>query len=161
LIGKWNRSEAEVFADVAISMGVPRDKILLEQMSTNTGENLKFSYKILKSITKVPQKLILVQKPYMGKRTLATFLKQWPGNLNDITFMVTSPDIGFIDYPNKEVGGYREVITVMIGDLQRITLYGTLGFQVPLHIPDDIWRTFLFLKRTNIYNDHLIKHGIV
>lgn len=36
----FKKSEAEVFADIAIGMGVPKDKILIEPDSTNTGENI-------------------------------------------------------------------------------------------------------------------------
>ena len=39
----WTRSEAEIFADVAVSLGVPRDRVLIEARSTNTGENVDFS----------------------------------------------------------------------------------------------------------------------
>ena len=35
----WNKSEAEKFAEIAISLGVPKDKIYGENTSTNTGDN--------------------------------------------------------------------------------------------------------------------------
>jgi hypothetical protein len=34
----WNEPEADQFAAIAIGMGVPRDRILIENQSTNTGE---------------------------------------------------------------------------------------------------------------------------
>jgi uncharacterized SAM-binding protein YcdF (DUF218 family) len=37
--GKWQKSEAQIFKDVAISQGVPEDKIILEENATNTGQN--------------------------------------------------------------------------------------------------------------------------
>src|SRR5258706_4413608 len=43
----WTKSEAETFADVALKMGIPSDKILIENKSTNTGENIKYSLKLL------------------------------------------------------------------------------------------------------------------
>ena len=36
-LGVWERPEAEIFADIAMKMGVPKDKILIENKSTNTG----------------------------------------------------------------------------------------------------------------------------
>jgi hypothetical protein len=33
----WDRPEAEIFAEEALRMGVPKDKILIETRSTNTG----------------------------------------------------------------------------------------------------------------------------
>jgi uncharacterized SAM-binding protein YcdF (DUF218 family) len=41
--GMWSRPEAEVFAEVAAARGVPRERILVESRSTNTGENVDFS----------------------------------------------------------------------------------------------------------------------
>ena len=45
--GIWTRSEAEVFAEIAVERGVPRDRILLESRSTNTGENVDFTRQLL------------------------------------------------------------------------------------------------------------------
>lgn len=47
-IGVWTRREADVFLDVALRMGVPRGSILLETEATNTGENIRFSHRVLK-----------------------------------------------------------------------------------------------------------------
>lgn len=44
----WTQPEAEVFLDIARRMGVPRSSILLETAATNTGENIRFSYQVLK-----------------------------------------------------------------------------------------------------------------
>src|ERR1041384_1003781 len=38
----WEEPEAERFARIAISLNVPREKILIEPESTNTGENIAF-----------------------------------------------------------------------------------------------------------------------
>ncbi|HYF36450.1 MAG TPA: YdcF family protein, partial [Prosthecobacter sp.] len=40
---QFTKSEAETFAEVALAKGVPREAILLEPNSTNTGENIRFS----------------------------------------------------------------------------------------------------------------------
>lgn len=37
----WNETEADKFAKIASSMGVPSGKILIEDKSTNTGENIR------------------------------------------------------------------------------------------------------------------------
>lgn len=39
---------------------------------------------------------ILVQKPYMDRRTFATFRKQWP----EAECIVTSPQLSYEDYGN-------------------------------------------------------------
>jgi DNA-binding transcriptional MocR family regulator len=45
--GIWTKSEAERFAAIAISEGVPGERIILEKKSKNSAENLLFTPKIL------------------------------------------------------------------------------------------------------------------
>src|ERR1041384_6885970 len=42
----WIEPEAERFARIAISLGVPSEKILIEPHSTNTGENIAFTRRL-------------------------------------------------------------------------------------------------------------------
>jgi uncharacterized SAM-binding protein YcdF (DUF218 family) len=95
----WNIPEAERFAEIAIGKSVPREKILIENKATNTGENFRFSYELLKKKGINYKKIILAQKPFMLRRTYATFKKQWPEE--DVKIVLTSPPISFKDYPKK------------------------------------------------------------
>src|SRR6185369_3119375 len=61
----WTEAEADQFAAVAIGLGVPEAKILIENRSTNTGENVLFTKLLLAEKQLDPEKFILVQKPYM------------------------------------------------------------------------------------------------
>ena len=110
--GIWDRPEAERFAEIAVRMGVPRQEILMENRSTNTGENIRFTKNLLAELQLDPQKFILVHKPYMERRAFATFRRVWP----EKQALVTSPQISFAHYPNREIS-QREVIGVMLGDL--------------------------------------------
>jgi uncharacterized SAM-binding protein YcdF (DUF218 family) len=130
----WDRPEADRFAEIAMGMGVPQDKILIENRSTNTGENIHFTKTLLAKLHLNPQEFILVQKPYMERRTFATFKKVWP----EKEAIVTSPQISFEDYPTREISK-RQVINIMVGDLQRIRLYPAKGFQIAQEIPPDVW----------------------
>ena len=49
----FKKPEAEIFADIAITKGVPEDKIIIENKSTNTGENVLFTREILKLVVLV------------------------------------------------------------------------------------------------------------
>ena len=131
--GMWTRSEAEIFADVAVGLGVPRDRILVEARSTNTGENVVFSRRLLAEKGLDARKAIAVQKPYMERRTLATFRQRWP----ELEVIVTSPQIAFEDYPNGAIGK-DDVIHIMVGDLQRLIVYGRKGFSVPQDVPAEV-----------------------
>ncbi|KAH8907617.1 DUF218 domain-containing protein [Coniochaeta sp. PMI_546] len=133
---RFAKPEAEVFADIARQMGVPGHKIIVESESTNTGENVRFTHKLLQARGLQPRSLILVQKPYMERRTFATFEKQWPDPQTEIT--VTSPQLDFASYPNEE-NPKDLVIHVMVGDLVRIRDYPARGFQIVQDIPDAVW----------------------
>jgi uncharacterized SAM-binding protein YcdF (DUF218 family) len=126
----WTRSEAEVFADVAVGLGVPRDRILIEGRSTNTGENVDFSRQLLAEKGLQPRTAIAVQKPYMERRTLATFRQRWP----ELEVVVTSPRIAFDAYPTLDIRK-DDVIHIMVGDLQRLIVYGRKGWSVPQDVP--------------------------
>jgi uncharacterized SAM-binding protein YcdF (DUF218 family) len=128
--GMWTRSEAEIFADVAVAKGVPRARILIESRSTNTGENVDFSRQLLAQSGITVSKAIAVQKPYMERRTLATFQQRWP----QIEVVVTSPQLDFDAYPTADVRK-DDVIHIMVGDLQRLIVYGRKGWSVPQDVP--------------------------
>jgi uncharacterized SAM-binding protein YcdF (DUF218 family) len=133
----WTAPEADLFAVVAIQMGVPTEAILIENKSTNTGENILFTQRLLKEHHLDPESFIVVQKPYMERRAFATFKKHWPNKV----ITVTSPQISFEDYPTSEIP-LEKVINIMVGDLQRIKLYPDKGFQVHQDIPAEVWEAF-------------------
>jgi len=133
----WTRSEAEVFADVAARMGVPRDRMRIENRSTNTGENVELSRRLLADEGLDPRKAIAVQKPYMERRTLATFRQRWP----ELEVIVTSPPISFSAYPTGEIGK-DDVIQVMVGDLQRLLVYAQKGWSAPQEIPAQVMEAY-------------------
>ena len=150
----WSDSEASRFARIAVGMGVPRDQILIESRSTNTGENVQFTRELLAARGVDPASVILVQKPYMERRAFATFSKVWPGKL----LKVTSPQLSMNDYLARyshESLSADEVISIMVGDLQRIREYPARGFQIPQEIPDDVWDAYTELVRAG-YDTHLL-----
>ncbi len=133
----WTRPEAEIFADVAVALGVPRDRILVESRSTNTGENVDLSRRLLAERGLLPRRAIAVQKPYMERRTLATFVQRWP----ELEVRVTSPPIDFEDYPTGEIRK-DDVIHIMVGDLQRLVVYGRKGWSAPQDVPPEVMEAY-------------------
>ncbi|MGN6419590.1 MAG: YdcF family protein [Pseudobacter sp.] len=133
----WSESEAERFAAVAMKKGVPASAILTENKSTNTGENILFTQQLLKEQNKEVESFIVVQKPYMERRSLATFKVHWPQK----KLSVTSPRIAFEDYATEEIP-METFINSMVGDLQRIKVYPAKGFQIYQEIPDDVWSAY-------------------
>jgi uncharacterized SAM-binding protein YcdF (DUF218 family) len=151
----WDVPEADQFAAIAIEMGVPADRILIENRSTNTGENVLFTKRLLAERGLDPQSLILVQKPYMERRTFATFRKVWPEKSVTVTSPQVSLDEYLCAYSNASLS-IDDVISIMVGDLQRIRVYPEKGFQIPQEIPPDVWAAFEALVAAG-YDRHLVK----
>ncbi|XP_071780629.2 uncharacterized protein SCO4629-like [Centroberyx gerrardi] len=128
--GVWTRREADVFLEVALRMGVPRRNILLETEATNTGENIRFSHRVLKENNIPASRVILVQQPFMERRVYATFLCQWPEQVELTRAIVTSPQMDISAYPHPTVGTALDLISYMLGVVERIRDYPQKGFQV-------------------------------
>jgi uncharacterized SAM-binding protein YcdF (DUF218 family) len=135
-------------------MGVPEEKILIENRSTNTGENIIFTKALLTRKGIDPEKFILVQKPYMERRSYATFRKMWP----EKEVIVTSAQVSFAEYleqyTNPELSS-DDVVSIMVGDLQRIKVYPAKGYQIQQEIPDDVWSAYEQLVEAG-YDRHLV-----
>jgi len=135
------KSEADAFFDIAIKVGVPAEAIILDNEATNTGENFSCTRKILKEKGFDFQNFILVQKPYMVRRTYATALVQFA----EFKFISTAKPETYAQYIarcaensiNKE-----RVISNITGDLQRLKIYPEKGFLVKMEIPENVWDAY-------------------
>lgn len=146
----WGKPEAEMMADMALKAGVSAEKILIENQSINTGDNFRFTKRLLEKEDLNCRSFLFVQKPYMERRVWATFKIEWPEKIG----IVTSPPISFQDYCNQEFPKDK-VINIMLGDLQRIKIYSKMGFQKPQRIPRQVWQAYRELIKLG-YNKHLL-----
>ena len=146
----WNEPEALKFARIAQQLGVPQAAILLESCSTNTGENVSFSRDLLNAHGISPHKIILVQKPYMERRALATFEQGWPG----VLATPTSPPFELETYPTPEIP-LQQVIEIMVGDFQRILFYPLYGYQTLQAVPQPTLQAYRLLVAAG-FGGHLI-----
>lgn len=147
----FTRPEAEVFADLAQNAGVPKERIIIENRSSNTGENILLTKALLKKQGHNFQSFIIVQKPYMERRAYATFKKIWP----EKDCILSSPPFEYEEYPNESTSK-DEFISLMVGDVQRIKLYPEFGYQIEQNIPRDVWEAYEKLVKLG-YTKHLIK----
>lgn len=146
----WD-TEADEFARRAMDLGVPREKILIENKSANSGENILFTKNLLTEHRIHPQTVIVVHKPYMERRAFASCKKQWEGP----EFIMASPELSYEEYPTDTIPK-DEFIKDMVGDLERIKLYPEKGFQIPQAIPADVREAYEELVRRG-YTKHLVK----
>ena len=148
--GIWSKSEAERFAAIAMAEGVPENRIILENKSTNSAENLLFTPKVLAEKGIKAEKIIAVHKPYMEKRLWAAMQVYWP----DVQAVYTSPDVTVeehIAHAEKIGMTRRGVIETIVGDVQRMELYAEKGYQAPVEIPAEVRAAF----------DALVKEGYI
>jgi uncharacterized SAM-binding protein YcdF (DUF218 family) len=133
----YHKPEAEAFADVLRKHLVPDISILIENQATNTAENIFFTQQVLKNHHKNPESLLVLQKPYMERRTLAALQQYWP----EMKVITSSPPIPFEKYPFP---GFlmEDLIHVLVGDFQRIQLYAERGWQAPQEIPPEVWEAY-------------------
>ena len=140
MTGDWPETEAATMAALARSCGVPDDCIFIEDRATNTGENIRLSREMLASVGLTPSRVIVVQKPYMERRTQAALDVQWPG----VECLVTSPPSCFGSYCTEDLPP-RLVIEAMVGDFQRILDYPALGFASEQPVPPEVLEAYRFL----------------
>ena len=139
--GIWSKSEAERFAAIAIAGGVPEERIILENKSTNSAENLLFTPKILAEKGIKAEKIIAVHKPYMERRLWAAMQVYWP----QVRAAYTSPQVSVEEHiAHAEMIGMtrKGVIETIVGDVQRMELYAEKGYQRAVEIPDAVRAAF-------------------
>lgn len=118
-------TEAEVFASYMINNDVPKEAILLETQSTNSGDNITFWMHLLQQSWYVTNTVIIVTKPYMERRAYATAKALFP----DTEFLIASQAVSFENYHVPWVS-QDQIINLLVGDFQRIVEYPKKWFQI-------------------------------
>lgn len=135
--GMWVQNEGERFAEIAVAAGVPAHQIMIEPEARNTGDNITKTRDLLERNNIKVSTGILVTKPYMMRRAYAAAAKQWA----DVEWQVAAPKLSLDEYPDQDVTEIA-MIELMVGDLQRMEIYATKGFQIPQDIPSDVWDAY-------------------
>ena len=143
-----NETEAEKFAKIAIQRGVPSNNIYLEKESTNTGDNFRFSKKLIENLKLDIKSCIIVCKPYDEKRAYATFKKIMP----EYDGIVYSENISCEEYYQKYG---NEWVHVLVGDIQRMKIFYEKGWQIKMDIPQNVWKAYETLVRKG-YNKFVL-----
>ncbi len=136
----WTETEAHIFSKVMIDLGVPSEKIYLEEKASNTGENILFSKKIIEEYGLPHREGLLIAKPYMTRRAYNTASQQWP----EVEWSTSAEPLTYDEYVDL-VDDKETFIHLIVGDLQRIKVYGQLGFQITEQVPADVWEAYVEL----------------
>lgn len=152
-------SEARLLGDIAaMFLGIDQSRLLLEDASSNCGENAVFSRRFLDTIGLPVTSILLVQDPLMQRRTDASFRQAWADTAcpTIVNWSVQVPRIGYrndhIDYlqsPNSRKWTPERFLSLLTGEIQRLADdengYGPRGrgFLPHVDIPGDVeaaWR---------------------
>ena len=155
-----DKSEAFILAEIAKRYGnVPSEDILIEEESSNSGENASFSLKILEKQNISYNNVILIQDPLLQLRSFATIQHYLLGRkMNILSF---SPFVPYLNEDFKfnssnEICGLwtlERYIQLIIGEIPRLRNdeqgYGPCGKGYIMHIdiPKEIEKDYsLILK---------------
>ncbi|MGA5262634.1 YdcF family protein [Streptomyces griseoincarnatus] len=127
------RGEAVHYRERALELGVPSEAILVEPHARNTGENIRFSRKVLEENGEEVSSVLLISKPYEERRAYATARKLWP----EVDVVSASTPMTFAEYVDS-IGDARLVIDMLVGALQRLMIYPDQGFMIRQPVPDDV-----------------------
>jgi uncharacterized SAM-binding protein YcdF (DUF218 family) len=144
-------TEAELFAAYMIEHDVPKDAIVLEPESTNSGDNILFWMRVLQESWYTTDTIIIVTKPYMQRRAYATAKAIFP----DHEFLVTSQVASFDTYVVSWVS-QEQIINLLVGDFQRIVDYPKKWFQIEQIRTDKQQEAFDYLVKAG-YTKYLLK----
>ena len=140
---KFKKSEVEVYRDIAVQCGVPDEAILLETKSTNTGDNFRFSKRLL--YQNQVKKILLVHYATSERRTLSVAKAILP----EFDLIITSPELtfsSFLEQLRHSSEYFYSEVSLLVGDIQRMIIYPQLGWQEEVEIPASIIHAYFFLN---------------
>ncbi|WP_103887465.1 YdcF family protein [Actinacidiphila yanglinensis] len=134
---RFPRGEATHYREHALCLGVPNEAILLEPKATNTGQNIGFSREVLENTGIAVSTLLLISMPYMQRRAYATCRKLWP----EVEPVCVSQHMPYDEYVRTH-DDEKQLIEMLMGDLDRVMDYPKRGFAVEQHVPGRVRDAF-------------------
>lgn len=152
----WNKPEANKFAELAEKEGISKEKIYIENQSTNTIENFNFVNELIRNKKLNIKSAIFVCRPQVERRTWACMKKYMP----EIKGFITSENITCKQYmDNYNITGVPKDawIHVLVGDIQRMKVYAERGWQEYVDIPNNVWEAYEELVNRGYNKDLLLE----
>jgi len=125
--------EAVSFARYAVERRVPETALIVEPNATNTSENFTMSRDVLREKGIFPSSILVICKPYMQRRAYLTCAKVWP----EVTVTCASEPMTLEEYI-LSIGSQDLVFSMLVGDTQRIEVYGARGFALEESLPPEV-----------------------
>ena len=153
-------SEAGLFAEIAVhGYGIPRERILLDTTSANSGENARNARRILDKHKISKERLILMQDPLMQRRSYMSLKRAMPDTCRILNFAPFLPDC---DEDLNPISGQDGVwnrdrfLELLLGEIRRLRDdergYGPkgTGFIEHVDIPEQVETAWNILYKSNM-----------
>jgi Uncharacterized conserved protein len=171
------RAEASILADIAHQFwNIPHERIVIEERSTNCGENASFTRETMAQRGITCRNGIVVQDPTMQRRTMATFAKVWqdepdapkwssyPGYLP--VLQNGNLSVTFAGQAN-DVWPVERYLSLLLGELPRLqddeNGYGPRGkgFIAHVDIPEDVHNAWQILTQDRLLREALTSRSLL
>lgn len=152
--GKYKNSEAERMASYAESFGIFNSKMLIEDKSINTLQNINYSNKLIKKYKDYinTNNIAIIHKPYVLKRIKLICKRK------KLNYKVTSINTNFTNYLIKVItNGYmseNDVICEMVAEIFYIKHHHIFRLAKE-PIPKEVLDAYNYLKKKG-YNKYII-----
>ncbi|WP_324194034.1 YdcF family protein [Nocardia blacklockiae] len=132
---RFPRGEAVHYREHAVGLGVPGAAILVEPEATNTGENIDFTRRLLEREGRLGsiRSVLLISRPYQQRRSYAIARRRWPG----VEVLCSSLPMGLDEYI-ASIGDVDRVVTMLVGDTQRVWVYAEKGWAIEQYVPGEV-----------------------
>lgn len=125
-VERFPRGEAVHYREHAMSRGVPNSAILIEPEATHTGANIELTRDLLAQRGITVGSVTLISRPYQQRRAYSTCRQLWP----EVEVLCSSLPMPLDEYV-ATIGDADRVISMMVGDTQRLGLYAHYGYATP------------------------------
>ncbi|MGI5166414.1 YdcF family protein [Spirillospora sp. CA-253888] len=131
--GRFPRGEAVHYREHALELGVPDEAVLVETEAVNTGQNIELTRALLAERGVAVRSAVLISRPYQQRRAYATAAKLWP----ELEVVCASRPLPLAEYI-AEIGDADRVVTMLVGDTQRVIEYPARGFAIAQEVPTEV-----------------------
>lgn len=171
LLRTTGRPEAAILADIAQQFwGIPADNIIVEDQSTNCGENARFTVDVICSRGMELTTALVIQDPTMQRRTMATFARvsqgcanaphwlSYPGVVPEL--INTSDGLAFLP-PADGLWPVDRYLSLILGEVPRLRDnaqgYGPAGRDFIVHVdfPPEVDNAWQVLQADEVLNETL------
>jgi len=158
-----NQSEADIYSKILTSFyQIPEESIIIENQSSNCGNNASYAYKIASNHGLSYKHILLIQDPTMQRRSYASFLREWKNK--QVTFLNYAPIVPELAMDCKGQIYFKEplnppwtierYVELVMGEIPRLrddaNGYGPkgAGYIVHVDIPNKVEQAYQFLEES-------------